>query len=122
MEVNVLVPADTRKYHEKITGEQDFDGAAKLPFVTKKVVVPISSDFIRASAEAAAKEMPSQVEPKIDYLKIENDTAYVLLNIDRDGWAGVSFSRACSHPVIEKTLLQFKEIKRVVWDEAPQTK
>jgi len=35
---------------------------------------------------------------------------------------GVSFSLARSHPVIEKTLLQFKNIKRVVWDEAPGEK
>ncbi len=124
MEVTVLVPADVQKYNEMITGEQDFKGAAELPFLKKKVVVPYSTDLIRASADAAAKEMgPSQAGPTtIIYLKIENGTAYVLLNIDRDGWAGVSFSRARCHPVVEKTMLQFKKINRVVWDEAPGDK
>src|SRR5438445_12778260 len=88
MGVTVLVPADVRKYNEMITGEQDFKGAAKLPFVRKKVVVPYSTDVIRASADAAAKEMPSEGGPAIIYLKIEKGAAYVLLNIDRDGWAG----------------------------------
>ena len=119
MQVTVLVPADVQKYNEMITREQDFKGAAELPFVKKQVVVPYSTDVIRASAYAAAKEMPSQGGPTIVYLKIEKGTAYVLLNIDRDGWAGVSFSWARSHPVVEKTLLRFKNIKRVIWDEAP---
>ena len=124
MEVTVLFPADEQKYNEMITGEQDFKRAAELPFVKKKVVVPYSTDLIRPSADAAAKELgPSQAGPTtISHLKIENGTAYVLLNIDRDGWAGVSFCWARCHPVVEKTLLQFKNIKRVVWDEAPGDK
>src|SRR5690242_7026381 len=111
MEATVLVPADMQKFNEMITGEQDFKRAAELPFVKKKVVMPYSSDLIRASADAAAKELgPSQAGPTtIIYLKIENRTAFVLLNIDRDGWAGVSFALARSHPVVEKTLLQFKK-------------
>ncbi len=119
MEVTILVPADVQKYDEVINGEQDFKGAAELPFVRKKVVVPYSRDVIRASADAAATEMPSQGGATIIYLRIDRGTAYVLLNIDRDGWAGVSFSLARCHPVVEKTLLQFKNVKRVVWNEAP---
>ena len=124
MEVTVLFPADEQKYNEMITGEQDFKRAAELPFVKRKVVVPYSTDLIRASADAASKELgPSQAGPTtISHLKIENGTAYVLLNIDRDGWAGVSFCWARCHPVVEKTLLRFKNIKRVVWDEAPGDK
>jgi hypothetical protein len=121
MEVTVFVPADVQKYNDMINGG-DFKGAAELPFVKRKVVVPYSTDVIRASAEAAAKEMPTRGGPTIIYLKIKQGTAYHLLNIDRDGWAGVSFSLARSHPVVEKTLLQFKNIKRVVWDEAPGEK
>ncbi|PYJ89341.1 MAG: hypothetical protein DME71_10040 [Verrucomicrobia bacterium] len=121
MEVTVFVPADLQKYKEMINGA-DFKGTAELPFVKKKVVVPYSADVVRASAEAAAKEIPTRGGPTILYLKIKKGTAYVLLNIDRDGWAGVSFSLARCHPVIERTLLQFKNIKRVVWDEAPGEK
>ena len=115
------MPADVHKYKEMINGG-DFTAAAELPFVKKKVVVPYSTDVIRASADAAAKQMHTRGGPTIIYLKIRHGTAYVLLNIDHDGWAGVSFSEARSHPVIEKTLLQFKNIKRVVWDEVPGEK
>ena len=121
MEVTVFVQADVQKYKELIN-DTDFEAAAELPFVKKKVVVPYSTDVIRASADAAAKEMPTRGGPTIIYLKIEKGTAYVRLNIDRDGWAGVGFSLARSHPVIEKTLFQFKNIERVVWDEAPGEK
>ena len=124
MEVTIFLPGDTQKYLETITGEEDFQKAAALPFVRKKVVVPNSPDLIRASADAAAREIGPTLAgpPTIIYLKIEHGTAYALLNIDRDGWAGVSFSWAYCHPIVEKTLLQFKNIKRVVWHEAPDEK
>ncbi len=124
MEVTVFVPADPQAYGEMITGEQDSQRAAAMPFATKHVVVPYSSNLVRASADAAAREAgPTQMgATTIIYLRIENGTAYALLNIDRDGWAGVSFSWAYCHPIVEKTLLQFKSIRRVVWDEAPNEK
>jgi len=120
MEVTVFVPANPQAYGEMITGEQDFQRAAAMPFVKKHVVVPYSKHLLHASANAAAREAgPTQMGPAtIIYLKIENGTAYALLNIDRDGWAGVGYSRAYCHPIVEKTLLQFKRIKRVIWDEA----
>lgn len=124
MEVTVFIPADNQKYGEMITGEQDFQKAAAMPFIRKKVVVPYSTDLIRASADAAAKEAGlTQMGPaKIVYLRLENSTAYALLNIDCDGWAGVSYSRAYCHPIVEKTLLQFKTIRHVDWDKAPDEK
>ena len=121
MEVTVFVPADPLAYGEMITGEQDFQRAAAMPFVKKHVAAPYSRNLLRASADAAAREAgPTQMGPTtIIYLKIEHGTAYALLNIDRDGWAGVGSSCAYCHPIVEKTLLQFENIKRVVWDEAP---
>ena len=101
-----------------ITGEEDWKRAAELPFIRKKLVVPYSRDVIRASAEAAAKEMQDQVA-RMNYLKVRKGTAFILLNMDCDGWAGRSFACAFAHPIVEKTLLQFKKIKRVVWQEAP---
>jgi len=120
MEVTILVPANPEAYWATITGEQDFQKAAAMPFVRKRLVVPYSRDRVRASADAAASEMGmTQLGlGKIDYWKVENGTVYVLLNIDTDGWAGVMFSRARYHPIVEKTLLQFKSVKRVVWDGA----
>src|SRR5207244_11566286 len=96
----------------------DFKGTAELPFVKKKVVVPYSADVVRASAEAAAKEIPTRGGPTILYLKIKKGTAYVLLNIDRDGWAGGSFRFARCHPVSERTFVRFRNVQRVIWDTA----
>jgi hypothetical protein len=121
MWVTVFVPTDPQAYGAMITDEQDFQRAAAMPFVKKHVVVPYSRDLLRASADAAATEIgPTQMGPAtIVYWKIEDGTAFVLLNIDTDGWAGVMFTRAYGHPIVEKTLLRFKNIKQVVWDEAP---
>ncbi len=121
MRVTVFFPADPQAYGKMIAGEQDFQRTAAMPFAKKHVVVPYSRDLVRASADAAAREIgPTQMGPAtIVYWKIEDGTAFVLLNIDTDGWAGVSFTRAYCHPIVEKTLLQFKNVKRVVWDEAP---
>lgn len=122
MKVNILVPADRQRYGEMITGKQDFRAAAELPFISKKVLVPYSRDLIRATAQAAARETPDQAGEGVSYFKIQDGTAYVLLPMDCDGWAGVSFARACSHPIVERSLLQFKNIRRVVWDYAPNDK
>src|SRR5581483_4395409 len=105
MEVTVLVPEDPQVYAEMITGEQDFQRAKAMPFAAKRVVVPYARDLLRASADAAVEEIgPSQMGPtKIVYWKIENGTAFVLLNIDTDGWAGVGYARAYDHPIVEKT-------------------
>lgn len=121
MDVTIFVPADPKAYGEMITGEQDFQRAAAMPFVKKRLVVPYSKDLVRASADAAAREAGiTQMGPAtVVYFKIENGTAYTLLNIDCDGWAGVSFSWAYFHPIVEKTLLQFRQVKRVDWNEAP---
>lgn len=124
MEVTVFIPANPQAYGDMITGVQDFRRAAAMPFIKKQVVVPYSRDSLRASADAAASAAGStQMGPTtIVYLKIKKGTAYVLLNIDCDGWAGVSYSQAWCHPIVEKTLLQFRNIKRVVWDKAPGDK
>ena len=121
MKVTIFVPADPQAYGEMITGEQDFQRAAAMPFIKQRVVVPYSRDLLRASTEAAVREIgSSQMGPTtIVYWKIENGTAFILLNIDTDGWAGVGYARADDHPSVEKTLLQFKNIKQIVWNEAP---
>jgi hypothetical protein len=54
----------------------------------------------------------------INYFKVQSGTAYVVLNIDENGRAGVSVSIARIHPVVEKTLLQFPEIHSVVFGYA----
>ena len=95
----------------------------KLILKTKRV--PATRDVIRASAQAAAEELPAGGGPphaSVAYLKIRGKTAYVLLDIDRDGWAGAWAIQLLVHPLVEKTLLRFKGIRRVVFSEAPGDK
>ena len=121
MTVTVFVPADPQAYEDMILGVQDFQKAAAMPFVKQSVVVPYSDDLLYASAEAAAREagLPLIGPAPIVYLKVDNGIAYVLLDIDRDGWAGVGLTRIRCGIIVEKTLLQFKNVKRVHFDEAP---
>jgi hypothetical protein len=48
-----------------------------------------------------------------------NKTAYILLAMNIDSWAGTSVSLAKIQPLVEKTLLQFKGIDSVVFGVAP---
>ncbi len=59
---------------------------------------------------------------KIQYFKQRADTVYILLNADEDGWAGVSFFLAQVHPLIERALLQFPDVRAIIWDYASDDK
>jgi len=126
--ITYMVPADKEQYTKIVHSFMDIGMAESqkqakaLPFIKKTVEVAVSTDVMRASAEAAAHEFGNYGKPenkRILYLKVKGKTAYVLLDIDRDGWAGVSYTIGLIHPLVEKTLLQFKNIEQVVFDEAP---
>ncbi len=123
--ITILVPDNAAAYDKAVTDYMQVGGQDPLknwPFVTKELRVPFTTDTVRASAEAAAKELApygGSANASIAYLKVHNGTAYVLLNIDLDGWAGVSVSLGRIHPLVEKTLLQFSQITRVVFGFAP---
>ena len=125
IQVTIMVPENESAYADAVIGSNFIidNPAYKWPFKKKTMNVPYSADIIRASAEAAAEEIPTKGGPAhatINYLKVENNIAYVLLNIDEDGWAGVSYSKALIHPLVEKTLMQFPQIKKIIWDNAPE--
>ena len=124
-DVAILVPTDITAYEKAMTTYLQDGGKNPLDswlFVKKIVSVPYTTDIIKASANAAAGEIPTQAKVVVDYFKVQGDTAYVLLNIDLDGWAGVSVSIGTIHPLVEKTLLQFSQIKNVVFGFAPGDK
>ncbi len=125
--LTILVPKSIEEYEKAMTEcvqtGKGSDPAETMLFIKKQVTVqkPID-DIVKASAEAAAGVIttgggPSQAS--VVYLKIKNKTAYILLNIDVDGWAGVSVSLAKIHPIVEKTLLEFPEVDKVVFGVAP---
>ena len=120
-----MVPENEQDYLGKMAEFVQTGGNDPLKtwqFVKKELQVPFTNDPIKASAEAAAAEIPTSGGPAgaaVTYLKIQNKTAYVVLEMDINGWAGVSVSIAKIHPLVEKTLLQFPEISKVVFGYAP---
>ena len=127
--ITIMVPENDSAYKEKMTQFVQEGGENPLittTFITKEITIPYTRDIIKASAQAAAEDIyPASASaggPGVDsmaYFKIRDDTAYILLNMDIDGWAGVSVAIAIVHPVVERTLLQFPEIKHVVFDSIP---
>ncbi len=124
--LTIIVPADVETYKSKIAEYVQVGGDDPLPtieFIKKEITPADHVDDMKASAKAAARVIsPAGGGPQtadVDYLKVDNGTAYILLNIDKDGWAGVSVTRAQIHPLVEKTLLQFSTINKVIFDYAP---
>src|SRR6266550_611316 len=124
-QVTIMVPNDLAAYEKAINeyvSSGGVDPSKTWPFVTKTFPASQTTDVIMASAEAAAEQIHTQassVKPQVAYFKVVNGTAYVLLTIDIDGWAGVSFAIAKIHPLVEKTLLQFPDVKSVKFAPAP---
>jgi len=123
--ITIMVPENYTLYKQEMTEFAQIGGIDPLnniKFEKKIIKIPLTTDLIKASAQAAAEEIAPSGGPakaSIAYLKVQNKTAYVLLDIDLDGWAGVSASLAIIHPLVEKTLLQFPEINKVVFGYAP---
>ncbi len=127
--ITIYKPADAALYAKKIA---DFESGkfgnknviqimTKDDFVSEQVSVklPEPYDIVRETANAAAMQVDSEVGPlKVTNFVVENGTAYVELNIDTDGWAGVSFVKDYANPIIRQTLLQFPQITRVIFGPA----
>ncbi len=126
MSVKIMVPKDKEKYLEAMLEYMNVGGqtnpADTWTFEPKTLLVPYTTNTILASANAAALEFPSQANVRVVYLKVINQTAYVLTNIHLDGWAGVSYTLNDIQPLIKNTLLQFPEIKGVNFYVAPEDK
>ncbi len=128
MNVDIMVPEDIDAYKKAM---YDYTSGGKpnpsinWPFVKKTVSVISKGDLIEASAQAAAEQIDTQAGKygaQVAYFKIENGTAYILLTMELDSWAGVSISTAMIHPFVEKTLLQFPQITSVKFSPAPGDK
>ncbi len=128
-EVAIMVPENEQAYVEAMRqafSNADFENTNPSKywnFIKKVVTVRFSENIaMREAANAAAGEISTFGGPakaSIVYLRIVSGTVYTSLDIDLDGWAGSSFSAALIHPLVEKTLLQFPEIHKVVFGAAP---
>ncbi len=123
--ITIMVPNDMVAY-EKAMNDYIFNGkpnpAKTWTFVPKTISIAATTDVIPASAASAAGEISTQGgarAARVEYLKVTGGTAYILLGMHLDGWAGVSVSLAKIEPLIEKTLLQFPGITSVKFTPAP---
>ena len=129
--ITIMVPKDKAAYVKAATdsvngGTQD---PSKLPFVKKQITVTALTSLnaiMKAAVTAATNDVytpgggPDKVE--VAYLKVVGGTVYVLLNMDVNAWAGVSYSIAQIHPVVEKTLALFPGITKIAFGVAPGDK
>jgi hypothetical protein len=124
MQVRVSVPNDDDAWQKAVVAEAQEgvkNATAAVPFVTKTVDVPRSDDPARAAADwVVAHYGPSFALVSV-FVRV-GDTQYVLLNIDEDGYAGVSFALAKVRPVLERTLLLQPGIAHVVFGRPPAAK
>lgn len=122
--VTIIVPENYESYSNSMIDFAQIwwqDPLPTIKFIQKDITVPFTNDLEKTSAQLAAEQFPTGGGPEkasVVYLKIVNTTAYVVLNIDVDWWAGVSVATAIIHPVVEKTLLQFENIEQVVFGYA----
>ncbi len=122
--VTIMAPKDEAAFVNAINlnGPDPKVAASFLPFVAKRVpAVGVEPDPTSAALQAAASELhagPTGAD-KVVYFKVVDTTAYVLLEMDVNGWAGVSYAIAKVHPLAEQTLLQFPGITKVVFGVAP---
>ena len=123
---DITIPDDITGYRQRMINHVQVGGPDPLPnetFVTKHIDTPYTGDVRVAAATTAANQVPlggGPAQATVTYFKVENGTAYIVLNIDEDGRAGVSVALATVHPLVERTLLQYPEIKQVVVGRAPE--
>ncbi len=126
--VKIYYPADKEiydsLYNAYVNGIAE-NPADKVKFNYVLVYLPKTPDIKRQAALMAYKKFPpfgNADNASIAYFKQVKDTVYILLNADVDGSAGVSYFLAKVRPIIEKTLYQFDDVQKVVWDKAPDDK
>ncbi len=124
MKVNIFVPKDNVQYlsaMENFTVKGGKNPADTTIFTNEEIEVPYSADKIWASANAAARMYTrSENSPYVAYLKIVDQTAYIVLTLDLDINEGGPAAINQARPVVAKTLLQFAEIKDVRFGMAPE--
>jgi hypothetical protein len=117
--------ADYVKQVDEYTSSGGKDPSLTWTYDVADITVPEGSTTLAYAAEVAANQIklgggPSRAS--VTHFKVLGETAYVLLNIDEDGWAGVSFALHKIHPLVERTVLLDTSIKKVVFGLPPELK
>lgn len=120
-----MTPVDLDAYAramDEYTSSGGVNPALSWEFETKTRDVPVGSSTEAFAAETAANEITLGGGPAraaVTHFMIVNGTAYVVFNIDEDGWAGVSFAKNKIRPIVERTLLSYPGITKVEFGLAP---
>jgi hypothetical protein len=123
VETTIYVPANQAEYDQMVDNDDngvtpETPGTASLTdadFKPENVMVTITPSYgiEQATADAVAATIKTQTVIKTAGFKVVDGTAYVVTNIDIDGWAGSGSSEEAVDPLINRTLLQFPDIKSV---------
>ncbi len=117
--------ADYVKKMDEYTSTGGKNPSLTWTYTTVQVSVPEASTTLAYAAEVAANQIKTGGGPghvSVTHFKVIGETVYVLLNIDEDGWAGVSFAVNKIHPLVERTILLDPSIKKVVFGLPPELK
>jgi len=108
---------------DKYTSSGGTDPALSWQFETKTSMVPEGSTTELYAAEVAANQIKlggGPAQAVVTHFTVQNGTAYIVFNIDEDGWTGVSFALNKVHPIVERTLLLYPDITKVVFGFPPE--
>ncbi|MCG3863607.1 MULTISPECIES: hypothetical protein [unclassified Photobacterium] len=82
--------------------------------------LPQVEDKLAYIAEQSAQAtLPYPEAGKVLYFKQVDDTVYVVLEAQEDGWAGVSAAMAAAEPVITRNIQLNSSMKHVMFSYAP---
>jgi|GEM_PF-4273278 len=127
IELPIIIPEDLPAYEAAMTkfvqtGEGT-DPSDSFNFIRKSITIAEAPEPERTCAQLAADQIHiggGPVHATIIHFKIHQDTAYIVFDIDVDGWSGSSVAIAKLRPLVEKTLLEFPGIDRVIFDYTPE--
>lgn len=127
MKLTIIVPEDLPGYEAAMTryvqSGEGSDPADTFNFIKRRITTSGTSEPEKTCAQLAADQIKIGGGPEratIIHFKIHHDTAYIVFDIDVDGWPGSSVAIAKLRPLVEKTLLNFPGIDKVIFDYAPE--
>lgn len=126
--VTYLVPKDIGEYVNTelayLNGPKGgADPALRAVYVEKATAVVPGQVNMWTAVQAAVASIPTGGGPEhanVVYLKKVESTVYIMLDVDSDGWAGVSFFLGEIRPVMIKNIIQDPSVENVFFGKAPQ--
>ncbi|MBY3787639.1 hypothetical protein [Photobacterium carnosum] len=116
----VILPVNIQTYRQAMINYSQVGGINPFnnsPFVVKKLpktIKPSLQNNIQFVIDSVIS--PTYLSAgKITYLLVKNHIAYIELEMNNDGWAGVSSTIAVINPLVVKNLLRDPNIHQVIF-------